>query len=72
MKGIRINDELDKVTCKTLLLYGEKDNFNINSSKLLNDSIKNSKLIIISNSAHEVNVDNPKELENIISNFWKR
>lgn len=72
MKGIRINDELDKVTCKTMLLYGEKDKFNINSCKLLNDSIKNSKLIIISNSAHEVNVDNPKELAEIISNFWKR
>lgn len=60
---------------KNILIHGlgqDNKSWDINSSKLLNYSIKNSKLIIISNSAHEVNVDNPKEWAEIISNFWKR
>ena len=44
---------------------------NIQSAKILNDSIKNSELKIINNSSHEVNIDNPKELSNIIYDFWK-
>ena len=41
------------------------------SAKLLNKNIKNSELKIVSNSKHEVNIDNPKELADIIYDFWK-
>ena len=41
------------------------------NANLLNKSIKNSKFKVINNSSHEVNIDNPKELANIIYDFWK-
>ena len=62
---------LDKITCKTLILCGVKDNQNMESAKLLNKSIKNSSFKTMDNASHEVNVDNPKELANTIYDFWK-
>ena len=41
------------------------------SAKQLNKVIKNSKFKIIENAGHEVNVDNPKELANVIYDFCK-
>ena len=71
MCNLNIAKDLNKIKCKGLILCGAKDNVNMESAKLLNNSIKNSKFKIISNSSHEVNVDNPKELSDIIYNFWK-
>lgn len=70
MKDLKINDELGQVNCRTLLLCGKEDKLNINSSKLFNEKIKNSKFEIIKNSGHEINIDNPKDLGRIISEFW--
>ena len=41
------------------------------NAKALNNCITNSEFKIISNSAHEVNIDNPKELSKVIYRFWK-
>lgn len=71
MSNLNIAKDLNKIKCKCLILWGAKDNVNMESAKLLNNSIKNSEFKIISNSSHEVNVDNPKELSDIIYNFWK-
>ena len=71
MSNLNIAKDLNKIKCKSLILCGAKDNVNMESAKLLNNSIKNSEFKIISNSSHEVNVDNPKELSDIIYNFWK-
>ena len=71
MSNLDIEINLDKVTCKTLILCGVKDNQNMESAKLLNKSITKSSFKIIDNSSHEVNVDNPKELANTIYDFWK-
>lgn len=71
MSNLNIAKDLNKIKCKGLILCGAKDNVNMESAKLLNNSIKNSEFKIISNSSHEVNIDNPKELSNIIYNFWK-
>ena len=71
MSNLNITKDLNKIKCKSLILCGDKDNVNMKSAKLLNNIIKTSEFKIISNSSHEVNVDNPKELSNIIYNFWK-
>ena len=71
MSNLDIISNLDKITCKTLILCGVKDNQNMESAKLLNKSITKSSFKIIDNSSHEVNVDNPKELANTIYDFWK-
>ena len=71
MNNLDISSDLDRIKCSSLIICGAKDNVNIESAKLLNKNIKNSKLKVISNSAHEVNIDNPKELADIICDFWK-
>lgn len=71
MSDLNISKDLNKIKCKSLILCGANDNVNMKSAKLLNNNIKNSEFKIISNSSHEVNVDNPKELSDIIYNFWK-
>ena len=71
MSNLNIAKDLNKIKCKSLILCGDKDNVNMKSAKLLNNIIKTSEFKIISNSSHEVNVDNPKELSDIIYNFWK-
>ena len=70
MKDLMINDELEQLNCRTLLFCGKEDKLNIKSSKLFNEKIKNIKFEIIKNSGHEINIDNPKDLGQIISEFW--
>ena len=72
MSDLDIASNLDKVKCKTLILCGDKDNQNMESAKLLNKNIKGSSFRTIANSSHEVNIDNPKELSNIIYDFWSQ
>lgn len=71
MGELSISKDLDTIKCKSLILCGRMDNVNMKSSKILNDNIKNSVLKVVSNSSHEVNIDNPKELSDIIGDFWR-
>ena len=73
MGKLSIPDKAPNIKCNTLIICGEKekDNINMKSAKKLNEIIQNSKLKIIENAGHEENIDNPKELAYIISNFWK-
>ncbi|AMB96406.1 alpha/beta fold hydrolase [Aerococcus urinae] len=71
-KDLNIATNLEQVDCKTLLICGEKDRFNLKSSRHFHAQIKNSELNLIKNAGHEVNVDNPKVLAELISEFWKK
>ena len=71
MSNLNIAKNLETINCKSLIICGSKDNVNMKSAKTLNNYIENSEFKIISNSAHEVNIDNPKELSNVIYDFWK-
>ncbi len=71
MSNLDIAKDLEIIKCKSLIICGDKDNANMKNAKLLNKSIKKSKFKVINNSSHEVNIDNPKELANIIYDFWK-
>ena len=71
MNNLNIVKDLNKINCKCLILCGAKDNVNMESAKALNNCISKSEFKIISNSAHEVNIDNPEELSNVIYEFWK-
>ncbi|MFR8145259.1 MAG: alpha/beta fold hydrolase [Clostridia bacterium] len=72
MSKLSIPDKAPNIKCDTLIICGEKekDNINMKSAKQLNKVIQNSKFKIIKNAGHEVNIDNPKELANIIKDFW--
>lgn len=47
MANLDIAKDLDKIECSTLILCGAKDSQNMNSGKLLNQNINNSKFKII-------------------------
>lgn len=70
MRNLNITKDLNKIKCKSLILCGIKDKINMKSAKLLKNSIKNSSFKVINDSSHEVNIDNPKELANVICGFW--
>lgn len=73
MKNLSIGEKASNIKNNTLIICGEKEKNNINmkSAKKLNEVIQNSKFKIVKNAGHEVNIDNPKELGNIIYDFWK-
>lgn len=70
MKDLDISSNLEKIDCKTLLIYGGKDRINIKNSNLFEKDIKYSKIKIIKNSGHAVNTDSPKDLSRFILDFW--
>ena len=71
MAELDIKSKIENIKCPTLILCGENDNVNMESAKQLNGNIKESRLEIVENSGHEVNVENPKGLSKIISEYWK-
>jgi len=71
MTELDIKSKVERIKCNTLILCGEKDNVNMESAKQLNSHIKDSKLNIIKNARHEVNIDTPIELSNNIIGYWK-
>ena len=71
MNDLDIVKSLEKINCRSLILCGVKDNVNMKSAELLKKNIKNSQFKVISNSGHEVNRDNPKELADEIFVFWQ-
>lgn len=70
MGNLDVAENLDRIQCRSLILCGIKDNQNMESAKRLNKKIKGSLFRTVSDSSHEVNIDNPKELSNLIYDFW--
>lgn len=56
--------------CPALILCGAKDKTNMGSAKRFHEAMKNSKLVIVEDSGHEVNKDNPNELVRVLQDFW--
>lgn len=71
MCGINYENALGNVRCRTLLVCGSNDWINLKESKKLCYLIEHSKLKVIKNANHEVNIDQPVELGNVINQFIK-
>ena len=56
--------------CPALILCGANDKANMESAKRFYEAMKNSKLVIVEDSGHEVNKDNPHKLVSILQSFW--
>ena len=61
-----------KLDCSALILCGANDKANMESAKRFHETMKNSKLVIVEDSGHEVNKDNPNELIGILRDFWTK
>jgi pimeloyl-ACP methyl ester carboxylesterase len=71
MEKLDFSNRFNEIDVKTLIICGERDKVNLKSATLLKKAIKNSQSIIVKNSGHEVNIDEPKQLLNIIESYWK-
>ena len=56
--------------CPALILCGANDKANMESAKRFHEAMKNSNLVIVEDSGHEVNKDNPHKLVSILQGFW--
>lgn len=66
MTDMDFTNSLDKVSCPALVLCGEKDSANKKAAVKLAQMLPNAKFGIVENAGHEVNVDNPQGLAEII------
>ena len=70
MENLNFGDDLRKITCPTLVVCGERDKANKKAAVQMSGCISNSKLEIIPNSGHEVNVDAPDVLGDLLCEFY--
>lgn len=57
--------------CPALILCGANDKANMESAKQFHEAMKNSNLVIVEDSSHEVNKDNPRKLVSVLQDFWE-
>ena len=61
---------LKNIKNETLIVWGDQDrSYNLDQVKTLEKKIRNSKLIIIKNCAHNAHLEQPGQFNNIIKNF---
>ena len=61
--------ELPKIKCPTLILIGDHDTLTKAQQPYIHQSIKQSKLVIITGASHGTNLDNPIQVREEISGF---
>lgn len=71
MMKLDFSSSINKVTCPTLIVLGEKDRANQKAAMHLTNILKNSKLQIINASGHEVNIEAPEKLADVLRDFYK-
>lgn len=70
MSELNFKDELEKILCPVLIVCGEKDKANKAASMGLQQQIKNAELVVIENTGHEINLENPIRLGEELKMFW--
>lgn len=69
LSNIDIPGLVEKISCRCLVICGENDTANLDSAMHIHEKIGDSNLVIIKESGHEINKDNPKDLAKEIGNF---
>lgn len=72
MMELDFSNSLRKVSCPTLILCGQRDSANKKAAKELAEVLKNAELQIISGCGHEVNMEAPEKLSEVLRNFYKK
>lgn len=71
IKNLDYSKKINKISTDVFIVCGKKDRANLKAAKSLNKLIPNSNLFLIQNSRHEVNIDAPEKLSEIINLFYK-
>jgi pimeloyl-ACP methyl ester carboxylesterase len=64
-----VKNQLNNISCPTLILVGEKNKQTHNQAKYMNKIIKDSVLFFISSAGHMVNMDNSTEFNQKLKDF---
>lgn len=70
MMDLDFSESLSTVTCPTLIIYGENDLANKKTSVELAGILNNASLEVIKESGHEVNVETPEALAEVLNIFF--
>lgn len=70
MKLLNFTPMLKNIVCPVLIICGNRDMSNKKASKALAKNIYGTQLSFIKNAGHEVNVDAPAKLADLIKEFW--
>ncbi|MEG0388987.1 MAG: hypothetical protein RR582_11715 [Niameybacter sp.] len=70
MMDINFSKDLKKVACDTLVICGEKDKVNKKAAISLGKCIAQAELQMVKDAGHEVNVEAPKQLAEILEIFY--
>jgi len=62
--------ELSRLTCPVIIICGEKDKANRKAAICMQKEILDAKLYLIGQTGHEVNVEAPDKLADLIEKFW--
>lgn len=69
MMKLDYSGELNKILCPVLVICGEKDSANIKAAKELFVRLAHAEICIIQEAGHEVNVDAPERLAEVLDGF---
>lgn len=72
MMELDFSSSLQKVSCPTLILCGQRDSANKKAAKELVELLKNAEFQIISGCGHEVNMEAPEKLSEALGVFYKK
>lgn len=72
MAKLDFSGSLRQVSCPALILCGEKDSANKKAAAELAGAWKRAELQVIGGCGHEVNVEAPERLAELLQGFWSR
>jgi len=70
MAELDFSKSLQKITCPTLVIHGEKDTANQKAAEELAGILKRAEFQVINGSGHEVNIEAPDKLAEVLRDFY--
>lgn len=70
MLDINFTESLKYISCPVLVLCGEKDSANRRAAEKLSEKIPESEIQLVKNAGHEVNIEAPEKLAEILNKFY--
>ena len=71
MMVLDFKEDLEKVDCRTLIVCGEKDRANRRAAEMMAEKIPGARIKILEGCGHEVNVEDPEKLADILEAFYE-
>ncbi len=65
-----LREELKKLSCKTLIVHGDKDTIPLSTAETLHTNIRDSKLVVIEDCGHFPYVEKEQELFDALNDFF--